>query len=190
MKKIVFVVSMIILLLLSACGDSKIEGALNYEVQNFSYIDQNGDSFSLEDLKGKVWIADFIFTNCETVCPPMTANMTQLQQMAEKEGVDVEFVSFSVDPEVDTPEKLKKFAENYPLSFENWHFLTGYNQEEIENFAMESFKAIVQKPKENDQVIHGTNFYLVDQNGIVLKSYNGVENPPYDEIIEDIKTIQ
>lgn len=57
-------------------------------------------------MKDKVWVADFIFTSCETVCPPMTANMEKLQNMLQKEGIkDVEFVSFSVDPEVDTPEK-------------------------------------------------------------------------------------
>lgn len=190
MKKLGLLITIITALVLSACGKSSIEGALNYEVQDFTYVDQNGESFSLEDLKGKVWVADFIFTNCETVCPPMTAHMTQLQKKAKEAGVDVQFVSFSVDPKVDTPEKLKEFGEKFEVSFENWHFLTGYSQEQIEAFAMESFKTIVQKPKNNDQVIHGTNFYLVDQNGIVLKEYSGVENPPYDEIIEDIKTIQ
>ncbi|WP_243290795.1 SCO family protein [Bacillus sp. FJAT-47783] len=190
MKKIGIILSICAIFLLTACGGSKIEGALNYEVEPFTFTNQDGNAFSLEDLKGKVWVADFIFTNCETVCPPMTAHMTQLQKKAEEAGVDVEFVSFSVDPEVDTPEKLKDFASNYDLSFDNWHFLTGYSQKEIEDFAMSSFKTIVQKPKNNDQVIHGTTFFLVDQEGMVLKYYSGIENTPYDEIIQDIKTIQ
>lgn len=120
----------------------------------------------------------------------MTAHMTKLQQEAEEAGVDVEFVSFSVDPEVDTPEKLKEFARNYDLSFDNWHFLTGYDQETIEEFAVSSFKAIVQKPKNNDQVIHGTKFYVIDQNGVVVKDFNGVENTPYEEIIDVVKALQ
>jgi len=190
MKKLSILLTIIIVVVLSACGKSTIEGALNYEVQDFTYVDQDGKPFSLDDLKGKVWVADFIFTNCETVCPPMTAHMAQLQRKAKEAGVDVEFVSFSVDPEVDTPEKLKEFGGKFNASFENWHFLTGYSQKQIESFAADSFKTIVQKPKDNDQVIHVTSFYLVDQNGIVLKSYSGVENPPYEEIIKDIQLIQ
>lgn len=191
MKKYLVLLSVLMLIVLSACGGGeKIEGALNYEVEPFSFTNQDGETVSLDDLKGKVWVADFIFTNCETVCPPMTAHMTKLQEKANEAGVEVEFVSFSVDPEVDTPEKLKAFASNYSLSFDNWHFLTGYDQKTIEKFAMNSFKTIVQKPKNNDQVIHGTKFYIIDQNGIVVKDFSGVENTPYEEIIDIIKMLQ
>lgn len=98
------------IVLLAACGKT-IPDAKNWPVDDFTFTDQNGQSFGLSDLKGKVWVADFIFTNCETVCPPMTANMAKLQDMVKEEGLDVEFVSFSVDPEVDTPEKLKEYAK-------------------------------------------------------------------------------
>jgi protein SCO1 len=182
----------VFLLLLSACNiGNKIENPLNYEVQDFTFTNQHGEPFGLKDLKGKIWIADFVFTNCETVCPPMTAHMAKLQRKVKEAGLkNVEFVSFSVDPEVDTPEVLKEYAAKYEADEKNWHFLTGYSQEEIEKFAQENFKTIVKKPQNNDQVIHGVDFYLVDQNGKVLKSYNGVENTPYDEIIKDIKTLQ
>ncbi|QNG61564.1 SCO family protein [Bacillus sp. PAMC26568] len=176
--------------LLSACGTNGIKGALNYEIDDFSYQNQDGKTVSLNDLKGEIWIANFIFTSCDTVCPPMTAHMTELQKQLKEEGLDVRFVSFSVDPEVDSPDKLKEFAGKYPLSLENWDFLTGYTQEDIDQFAKNSFKTIVQKPEGQDQVIHGTLFYLIDQNGKVMKDYNGVENTPYDEIIEDVKKIQ
>ncbi|WP_191561053.1 SCO family protein [Metabacillus idriensis] len=176
--------------LLSACGTNGIKGALNYEIDDFSYQNQDGKTVSLNDLKGEIWIANFIFTSCDTVCPPMTAHMTELQKQLKEEGLDVRFVSFSVDPEVDSPDKLKEFAGKYPLSLENWDFLTGYSQEDIDQFAKNSFKTIVQKPEGQDQVIHGTLFYLIDQNGKVMKDYNGVENTPYDEIIEDVKKIQ
>lgn len=176
--------------LLSACGTNGIKGALNYEIDDFSYQNQDGKTVSLNDLKGEIWIANFIFTSCDTVCPPMTAHMTELQKQLKEEGLDVRFVSFSVDPEVDSPDKLKEFAGKYPLSLENWDFLTGYTQEDIDQFAKNSFKTIVQKPEGQDQVIHGTLFYLIDQNGKVMKDYNGVENTPYDEIIEDVEKIQ
>ena len=75
------------------------------------YSDQNGKPFGLTDLKGKVWVADFIFTNCEDVCLPMTANMKKLQDRAQKEGMEnIHFVSFSVDPTVDSPDVLSKFG--------------------------------------------------------------------------------
>ncbi|BBP90159.1 hypothetical protein BsIDN1_37770 [Bacillus safensis] len=78
----------------------------------------------------------------------------------------------------------------YPLSFKNWDFLTGYSQSEIEKFAMKkSFKTIVKKPEDEDQVIHQSLFFLVNQDGKVMKNYDGVQNTPYDDIIKDIKTL-
>ena len=180
----------ILTVFLSSCGTSKIENPLNYDVQSFSFQNQDGKAVSLESLKGQVWVADFIFTNCETICPPMTSHMAELQKQMEEENLQARIVSFSVDPENDTPEKLKKFAANYPLSFQNWDFLTGYSQEEIEKFALKSFKSIVKKPEDEDQVIHQSSFYLVDQNGKVVKDYDGARNTPYDEIIADIKTLE
>lgn len=181
---------LISLLALTACSSNGIEDPLNYEVKAFEFTNQDQEIVRSEDLKGKIWVADFIFTSCETVCPPMTAHMTELQQKVSDEGIEAEFISFSVDPEIDTPTKLKQFTEGYDLTFENWNFLTGYTQDEIEKYALDSFKQIVQKPESEDQVIHQTLFYLVDQNGTVVKDYSGVENTPYDEIIEDMKTLQ
>ncbi|MFC0274348.1 SCO family protein [Metabacillus herbersteinensis] len=181
---------LLILFALTACSSNGLKDSLNYEVKEFEFTNQDQEIVRLEDLKGKIWVADFIFTSCETVCPPMTAHMTELQQKVSDEGIEAEFISFSVDPEIDTPIKLKQFAENYDLTFDNWNFLTGYTQDEIEKYALDSFKQIVQKPKSEDQVIHQTLFYLVDQNGTVVKDYSGVENTPYDQIIEDMKTLQ
>ncbi|MBM7703198.1 SCO family protein [Metabacillus iocasae] len=186
-----FLAGMMILLLvaLTACN-SDIPDRLDWELDDFSYVNQEGDTVSKESLKGDIWVADFIFTNCETVCPPMTANMAKLQKMAEEEGLDVRFVSFSVDPEVDSPERLKEFASQFNTDLSKWDFLTGYKQDEIQEFALDNFKTIVQKPKDEDQVIHQTSFYLVDQEGKVVKDYSGVSDTPYEEIIEHIKTLQ
>lgn len=187
--KILIAVSVI--LLLAACGGSKLKDPLNWEVEQFSYTDQNGKTFGSSDLKEKVWIADFIFTSCETVCPPMTANMTKLQKMLKEKGIkDVEFVSFSVDPTVDTPEKLQEFMKKYEMDTSKWHFLTGYSQEEINQFAEKSFKALVDKPASTTQVIHGTSLYLVDATGKVVKKYSAFQNTPYEDIIKDIQTIR
>lgn len=178
-------------LLLSACGSNGVPDAKNWDIESFSFTDQEGKTFSKSDLKGHVWVTDFIFTNCETVCLPMTSNMAKLQKQVKDEGLkDVEFVSFSVDPEVDSPEVMKEYAAKFNVDFTNWHFLTGYGQKEIEQFAMDNFKTIVQKPKEEDQVIHGTDFYLVDQEGKIIRYYTGLNKFPLDEIIKHIKILQ
>jgi protein SCO1 len=186
MKRMVLLLAIV---LLAACGKT-IPDAQNWPVSDFTFTDQNGKPFGLKDLKGKVWVADFIFTNCETVCPPMTAHMAKLQQMAKEKGLHVEFVSFSVDPEVDTPEKLKEYAKKFNGDLSNWHLLTGYSQQEIEKFAEKNFKTIVQKPKNQSQVIHGTSFYLVDQNGKIVQTYSGVQDVPYEKILEHIQILQ
>lgn len=97
LKKLVAVIGLFTIIL-AACGQSGIENALNYDVEDFNYTNQDNQAVGLSDLEGKVWIADFIFTSCETVCPPMTYNMSQLQDKVKEEGIEnVEFVSFSVD---------------------------------------------------------------------------------------------
>jgi protein SCO1/2 len=117
--------------------------------------------------------------------------MLKLQDMVKEEKLDnVEFISFSVDPAVDTPEVLREYGERFSVDFSSWNFLTGYKQEEIEAFAMDTFKTIVKKPEEGDQVIHQSYFYLVDQNGNIMKSYSGLNDTPFEDIIKDIKTLQ
>jgi protein SCO1 len=175
----------------AACGNGGLKDAKNYPIEDFTFTNQDGEQLSKKDLKGKVWIADFIFTNCADVCPPMTANMAKLQEMIKEEKLeDVEIVSFSVDPTVDTPDVLKQYGQKFNADFSNWSFLTGYTQEEIEKFVLENFKALVKKPEAGDQVIHGTDFYLVDQNGDMRKYYTGLKEVPFEQILEDIKALQ
>ncbi len=185
-------VPLLFVILAAACSsEQKIPNATDYEVESFTYTNQDGKDVSLEDLKGKVWVADFVFTNCNTVCLPMTANMKKLQERIEEEGLeDVKLISFSVDPEVDKPEVLKEYGQQFNADFTNWHFLTGYSQDEIEDFSLESFKATVQKPDGNDQVIHSVSFSLVDQEGRVVQSYSGLDDIPMDDIIQHIKMLQ
>ncbi|WHZ01416.1 SCO family protein [Neobacillus sp. YX16] len=178
-------------LLLSACGQKGIQNPLDYPVKDFTAVTHENKAFEKKNLDGKIWVADFIFTNCADVCPPMTANMTKLQKMVEDEKLEnVEFVSFSVDPTVDTPEKLTEYAQNFGLKDDNWTFLTGYSQEFIETYARETFKTLVKKPQEGDQVIHQTYFFLVGPDEKVKKIYDGYQEVPYDEMISDIKALQ
>jgi len=178
--------------LLVGCGQVKgIPDSTSWEVGDFIFKNQNEETVSLDDLKGKVWVADFIFTNCNTVCLPMTANMSKLQMELKEQGIEgVELVSFSVDPTVDTPAVLKEYGDDYRADYSNWQFLTGYSQETIQQFAKESFHTTAVKPENEEQVIHGTSFFLVSSDGVVVKSYNGVSEFPLDELIKHIKILQ
>lgn len=178
---------LLFILLLAGCGKG-IEDPLEWKIEDFNFTNQDNEEMGLADLKGEVWLADFIFTNCTTVCLPMTANMVDLQNQFKEQGLDVQIVSFSVDPTVDSPEILKSYAENYGADFASWNLLTGYSPEKIDAFAMGNFKTIARKPANDDQVLHGTSFFLVDKNGVIMKDYNGV-NPPVEEIIADAEIL-
>lgn len=174
-------------LFLAGCGQ-QLEDSVSWEIEDFTFTNQNNEDVSLSDLEGEVWLADFVFTNCTTVCLPMMANMTALQDELKQEGLDVRIVSFSVDPTIDTPEVLKSYAENYGADLSGWDLLTGYSPEKIDEFAMENFRTLARKPENEDQVMHGTSFYLIDREGVVRKYYNGI-NPPADEILNDIEIL-
>lgn len=191
MKKLLVILG-ISLLVLVGCGSSgNFEAQTNWEIADFEYDNQRGEKVSLEDLKGTVWLATFIFTNCETVCPPMTFNMSDIQSMLMEKGIeDYKIVEFSVDPEVDTPDVLQEYINNYDVADESkWELLTGYTQDHIAGFAADSFKTLVKDDPNNNQVIHGTSFYLVDQNGIVVKNYSGNIDVPKEEIVIDVETL-
>lgn len=184
----------ILMIFLVACGeDYDIDSNISKDMQDFSFTDQNGDTFSLEDdLDGKWWVADMVFTNCTTVCLTMSPNMSALQdKVAEDDDIDAEFVSFSVDPENDTPEVLKEYAEEYDADEDNWHFLTGYDFDTIKEISVKSFQQLLEEaPEGDDQVTHGTKFFLIDPDGEVVKYYNGMNIKSMDKVMEDLKTVQ
>ena len=182
-----FTLLIVLSLFLAGCGQ-EIKDPVSWEIEDFTFTNQNNEDVGLADLQGEVWLADFVFTNCTTVCLPMMANMTALQEQLKQEGLDVRIVSFSVDPTIDIPEVLKSYAENYGADLSSWDLLTGYSPEEIDAFAMENFKVVARKPANEDQVIHGTSFNLVDKDGVVRKFYDGID-PPTEEIISDIKIL-
>ena len=190
MKKILGII-MISLLVLAGCGSSDFKAQTNWDIEEFEFDNQRGEETSLEDLKGTVWLATFIFTNCETICPPMTFNLAEIQGMLKEKGIeDYKIVGFSVDPEVDSPEKLQEYLDMFEVPDQsNWELLTGYSQEYISQFAEQSFKALVRNNPNDDQVIHGSRFYLIDQNGVAVKNYTGFEDVPKEEIVIDMETL-
>src|SRR5699024_2876234 len=128
----------ILIFFLMACS-SQIKTNMPKEIQDFEFITQNEATLSLEELQGKWWIAYFMYTNCTLVCPNMTANMVKFQEMLRDEDLDVRIVSFSVDPDYDTPKVLREYAEEYGANLSNWDFLTGYDFETIKDLSIHSF---------------------------------------------------
>jgi len=193
-KVIGFVCLLALVIVLSACGNAKFKADYSLEMQDFEHINQRGETVSLDSLKGKPWLGMYIFTNCNSVCPPMTFNMTQVQEKLKKKGIeDYNIVAFSVDPEVDTPEVLADYLARYTVPDESkWNLLTGYSQSYIEQYAVKSTKLLVKDDPNSDQVIHGIQFFLVDKDGILVKQYDGyakdTNDVPIDTIVSDLET--
>ena len=137
------------------------------QVADFSLTNQNGRVFTLGDLRGKIWIADIIFTTCSGPCPTMTREMKDLQD-ALPPGSEPKLVSLTTFPDTDTPPVLKAYAEKFGADFKRWSFLTG-SKSQIFELANDSLKLSAQekRPEEresaNDLFIHSTYLVLVDR---------------------------
>lgn len=145
------------------------------DVPAFELVDQLGRSVNTQDLRGKVWVADFVFTRCAAVCPILSARMQSLQRkVGDQPGVH--FVSFSVDPEHDTPEVLKAYAGRYEADPERWWFLTG-PLDVLEQTVVKGFKIYIgeTEPSDSDptlvEIAHGEHFVLVDQQARIRGYY-------------------
>jgi protein SCO1/2 len=141
-------------------------------VPEFSLTDQNGQTVTKDDLRGHIWIADFIFTRCAGPCPLMTARMLEMQKALVKTP-EVKLVSVTVDPAYDTPEVLKAYAEANFADPDRWKFLTG-DKAVIEKLVTEGFMQHLSE--ENGEPVHGTMFLIVDGNGMV-RSARMLEDP-------------
>ncbi|MCL6626819.1 MAG: SCO family protein [Alicyclobacillus shizuokensis] len=162
---------------------------LNWQVPHFRDTDEQGQPFSLSDLRGKVWMADFMFTNCTSVCPLTTAHMAKLQRRLRQAGVDAQLVSFTVDPSHDTPQRLRTYAAKYRADLTNWHFLTGYSSQSITRFARDGFKAVIESIPKSNQYTHSTEFYLVGPDGKVVHVYDGL-HPNYAKIVAAVRSLE
>lgn len=140
-----------------------------WSVPEFELTDQNGRVVTRGDLRGRVWVVDFIFTRCAGPCPMMSGEMRRLQADLPP---DARLLSFSVDPERDTPAVLRDYAEALQAQPGRWLFLTG-DKKKIFSIALEHFKAAAADPVQgSDQVIHSTRFYLVDRLGRIRRYYS------------------
>lgn len=145
----------------------------NHKIAPFAFTNQNGIKVTNKDYEGKIYVADFFFTTCQTICPKMTDNMVWLQDKI-KDNPKVKLLSHSVFPNEDTVEVLKKYAKEKGVIDSKWNLVTG-NQKEIYKIARQSYLVVkTGKPEELYDMVHTENFVLVDQKGRIRGFYNGL----------------
>lgn len=161
------------------------------QVADFTLTNQNGQVFTLADLRGKIWIADIIFTTCSGPCPTMTREMKDLQD-ALPAGPEPKLISLTTFPDMDTPPVLKVYAEKFGADFNRWSFLTG-SKSQIFTLANDSLKLSAQekKPEEresvNDLFIHSTYLVLIDRQARLRGVFQTVgEGVDFQQVKRDI----
>ncbi|MEO6346491.1 MAG: SCO family protein, partial [Aquaticitalea sp.] len=146
------------------------------KVPSFSFTDQKGNTISNKDYEGKVYVIEFFFTTCPTICPRMNANLVQVQNTFN--GFDnFGVASFTINPENDTPQILEEYAKHYGITNPNWHLMTG-NQDTIYKLANEGFNLYTAKDGEVDGGFeHSGNLALIDKDGFIRSRTDASGNP-------------
>ncbi len=162
---------------------------MGHTIGSFSFKNQNNVTITDKDVRGKVFVAEYFFTTCGTICPKMNAQMQGVQK-AHAKNSEFKIVSFTVNPEVDTVEQMKRYAEGHKADANQWWFLTG-KKEDLYNLARKSF--FVLKPAEaknlgdvGSDFIHTNNFVLVDKQMRIRGYYDGTSISEVDKLIKDI----
>ncbi len=146
------------------------------KVPAFSFVNQNGETITNKDYEGKVYVVEFFFTTCPTICPKMNKNLVQIQN-SFKGLKNFGVASFTINPEHDTPEVLKQYAEQYGITNPNWNLMTG-NIDAIYDLANTGFNLYTAKDDEvEDGFEHSGNFALIDKNGFIRSRITESGNP-------------
>lgn len=160
-----------------------------HSIANFSLTNQNGKTITQDDYKGKIYVADFFFTTCQTICPIMTKNMREVQKRTIADD-GVMLLSHTVTPEIDTVAQLKRYADEKGVNASKWNLVTG-DKKQIYELARKSYLAV----KDNGDggpfdMIHTENFILVDKARQIRGFYDGTSLEEIDRLMEDIKILE
>lgn len=162
-------------------------------VPEFSFTETNGRRVTLAELKGKVWIVNFIYTNCPDTCPVQSAQMRQIQEDFQKEK-DLRLVSITVDPTRDTPQVLSQYAKRFSADLARWFFLTG-EKERIHNFAQNGFRLGAvelpheKRPESGATHSHSPRFVLVDRDAQIRGYYVSTDAEAMTRMRRDLKVL-
>ena len=175
-------------------NEKPLEGLSVYgETPDFSLLERNGRRVGLPELRGKVWVANFIYTSCKDTCPLQSAEMARLQRDFV-EQMHVRLVSISVDPVRDTPEVLSRYAERYKADPDRWLFLTG-KKDNIRRLAQEGFHLIAVQPGEDGHnntigpILHSSRFVLVDRQARVRGYYDSSDGAALQRLRRDVREL-
>ena len=166
-----------------------------HTIPHWKLIDENGKEFLEESLKGKIYVADFFFTRCGSICPKMSTELTRVQDTFSNEE-EVQLASFSVDPIHDTPEMLREYAKKYDAKAGKWHFFTG-TKTQIYPLAVKGYFIPVADASEYDKAvktpdetfIHSEKLILIDKEGHIRGFYDGTNKKDVDRLILEIRVL-
>lgn len=164
-----------------------------HTIGNFSFQNQDNKTITQKEVKGKIYVVEYFFTTCKSICPIMNQQMKRVQ-LAFKDNPNFKILSFTVDPDVDTVEQLKRYANSHYAVKNQWHFLTG-KKDALYGLARKSF--FVLKPAEaanqgdvGSDFIHTNNFVLIDGRGRIRGYYDGTNKNEITTLIDDIKRLE
>lgn len=162
---------------------------LYHTIAPFQFVDQDSTLISNQTFKGKIYVADFFFTSCRTICPIMKTQMLRVYE-ATAEQPDVLILSHTIDPEFDTVALLHDFAYRLGVESKRWHFVTGV-KDSIYKIAQTSYFATAMEDKsEPDGFIHSGAFLLIDTKGRIRGKYDGTKEDDVNRLILDIKKLR
>lgn len=159
-----------------------------HTIADFSLTNQNGKTITQKDYEGKIYVADFFFTTCQTICPIMTDHMVKIQKEL-KDDRNVFLLSHTVTPEIDSVAQLKKYSEEKGVDDTKWNLVTG-DRKEIYDLARKSYLVAKDNPYEEFDLIHTENFVLVDTKKRIRGFYDGTDPDAIEQLMEDIKILE
>lgn len=169
--------------------DTTVQHVKKYhKIADFSLTNQNGQTVTQEDYKNKIYVADFFFTTCQTICPIMTDHMVKIQEKV-KNDPNIMLLSHSVTPKIDTVAQLKKYALEKGVNDKKWNLVTG-NKKEIYDLARKSYLAAKDTPYNEYDLIHTENFVLVDKKKRIRGFYDGTDPEAIEELMDDIEILE
>ncbi|WP_111683086.1 SCO family protein [Winogradskyella tangerina] len=170
--------------------DSTIQHQMKYHtIADFSLTNQNGETVTQDTYKDKIYVADFFFTTCPTICPIMTDHMYQIQKEILSDD-DVMLLSHSVTPKIDSVAQLKKYAKEKGVIDRKWNLVTG-DKKQIYELARKSYLAVKTDGNGDEyDMIHTENFMLIDKKRQIRGFYNGTKPEDIEQLLEDIQTLK
>lgn len=161
----------------------------DHKIADFKLINQNGDTITQEDYKNKIYVADFFFTTCVSICPIMTDNMVLIQEEI-KSNPDVMLLSHTVTPLIDSVAQLKKYAKEKGVIDSKWNMVTG-DKKQIYELARKSYLAVKTTGDGGPfDMIHTENFILIDKDKQIRGFYDGTNSDEMDKLLHDIKVLE